>query len=437
MNIRPFLSKDYMIILSMLLFVPIAGEINFYPVNETFRVSLGPPIFFLFLLFLRNTAAIVPGFFTAIAVVVFRVFLDTLHADFYWVDSFEIHYPTFFFYFTYSLLFSLAKVQRFHEQPLIIFLFGIIIEILADTAEFIAQYFAFGVMVTKDSIFQILLIAFSHSFIVLGVFSMMKLYETRSRELEIRKRNEHMLLLISNLYEESVHLKKTLQNSEDITSKVFGLYREMKRLQSEHMDQVNPHLEKISKRLLEISGEVHEIKKDNQRIFAGLSKLISNESYVDYIEIGQIIKMIVRTNEKYAQLLGKEIDFHYSIQGEHPPYHIYTHLSIINNLVANAVEAIDGKGMLTIRVKALGQTVEFRIEDDGPGIPDKHRALIFKPGFTSKFDHTGKPSTGIGLTYVHDMVDKLGGTVVYERGQGGKGSVFTIQLPMKNVVERE
>ncbi len=46
---------------------------------------------------------------------------------------------------------------------------------------------------------------------------MMKLYEAQSRERHIKKQNEHMLMLISNLYEDAVHLKKTLQDAENIT----------------------------------------------------------------------------------------------------------------------------------------------------------------------------------------------------------------------------
>lgn len=45
---------------------------------------------------------------------------------------------------------------------------------------------------------------------------MMKLYEAQSRERHIKKQNEHMLMLISNLYEDAVHLK-TLQDAENIT----------------------------------------------------------------------------------------------------------------------------------------------------------------------------------------------------------------------------
>ncbi|MFC0560550.1 hypothetical protein [Halalkalibacter alkalisediminis] len=68
LNLYPLLRK----VLLMILFVPLAGEINFYPSNATVRVSLAPH-HFLFLLFLMNRT-IIPGFLTALAVVAYRIF---------------------------------------------------------------------------------------------------------------------------------------------------------------------------------------------------------------------------------------------------------------------------------------------------------------------------------------------------------------------------
>lgn len=79
-------------------------------------------------------------------------------------------------------------------------------------------------------------------------------------------------MIVSNLYEETVHLKKTLKTTEKVTNDSYQLYREMKGKDVQ-----------LSGRILRLAGEIHEVKKDNQRIFAGLSKLISNESLRDYM----------------------------------------------------------------------------------------------------------------------------------------------------------
>ena len=80
--------------------------------------------------------------------------------------------------------------------------------------------------------------------------------------------------------------------------------------------------------------------------------------------------------------------------------HVYTILSIINNLVSNSVEAIKGDGWIKLSICKTHELIEFKIEDDAGGIPENKKDLIFKPGYTTKYDNSGKPSTGMGLTYV-------------------------------------
>lgn len=58
------------------------------------------------------------------------------------------------------------------------------------------------------------------------------------------------------------------------------------------------------------------------------------------MSVHELVNIIIRANTKYARLLEKDIQFVYKIDGVHPHYHIYTILSIINNIVTNAVEAL-------------------------------------------------------------------------------------------------
>ncbi|MGM0779520.1 MAG: ATP-binding protein, partial [Bacillota bacterium] len=290
-----------------------------------------------------------------------------------------------------------------------------------------------GTTITAAALNGIMVIAMSHSFIVISFFNMLSLYEAQSREREIRKQNEQLLMLISNLYEESVYLKKTLKNTENITKKSYDLYKSL----SGWIDkQVSVPVGEYRQKALEIAGEVHEVKKDNQRIFSGLSKLISDKSIADYMDVHELVNIIVRANEKYADLLGKDILFVKTIKQAHPPYHVFTVLSIINNVVANAAEAIENKGRITISIDRHGLSVEFRISDDGPGISPKQKALLFMPGFTTKYDDAGNPSTGIGLSYVKEIVEQLDGDITFHEGPEGRGLIFIIRLPVIQLVDK-
>ncbi len=431
MNWNQLWKKDMSLLIILVLVVPIAGELNFHPFNDTFRVSFGTPIFFFLLLFLRKVPGAIAGLLVGLSVAIFRISLDwMLQGNFDLAESFYLRYPVFFYYFIYGSLFSLCRVNKFHQKPFIIGCLGISIEIIASMSELAFNHFLIlGTTITVSEVNKLIIIAVFRSFFALGFLNMMSLYETKLKEAQVRKENEKMLMHLSTLYVESVHLKKTLQNAELITQEAYQLYRNLQA--SNDTNDIEMH----SKKVLKIAGEVHEIKKDNQRIFAGLSKLLLDKNLSEYIEGHELTEMIVRINEKYAQLLGKEIAFSKNIEGEHNEYHVYTVLSILNNLVANAVEAIEGVGEVVINAYKQEGNVIFEVIDNGPGIAQKYKALVFKPGFTSKYDQTGTPSTGIGLSYIKEMVTELGGEVILQDRENEKGCKFVVWLPESSLTK--
>lgn len=422
--------KDVWIIIALMIIVPIAGELNFHPFDNIFRVSFGTPIFFFSLLYFRKISPVVLGLFVGAAVFIFRVGLDWIVlADFSLDHSISLRYPTFFYYLLYAFLFYLLRVNRF-QHPLLIGFFGITIEIASSLLELILQLFGIGSELTVGELNKIIIIAIFRSFFVLAFINMMKLYELRLKESRTRRENENMLMHLSNLYVESVYLKKTLQNAETITKESYHLYRNMNHV---NPDQGYP-IEDWGRKALRIAGEVHEIKKDNQRIFAGLSKLISSESLPEYMNVNELALIIIRSNQKYAALLGKKIEFVSKINGKHSNYHIYLMLSFINNLVANAVEAIEEKGTILISIDKDDDWIECKVSDNGPGVPSKYTELIFKPGFTSKYRGDGTPSTGIGLSYIKEMAEELGGKVTLSQKE--HECIFMIRLPVQSLVEK-
>ncbi|MCM2533662.1 sensor histidine kinase [Neobacillus pocheonensis] len=423
-------SKDYWILIALTVIIPIAGELNFHPFDNVFRVSFGTPIFFFSLLYYRKISPVVMGLLVGISVSAFRILLDWMvSADFSLVESITLRYPTFFYYFTFAFLFYLMRVNRF-QHPLLIGCFGITIEIVSSLVELMLYHlFVLGTTVTMGALNKIIIIAVFRSFFVLAFINMMKLYELRLKESQTRRENENMLKHLSNLYVESVYLKKTLQNAETITKESYTLYRNM----NDFIHIQGPPIKDWGKKALRIAGEVHEIKKDNQRIFAGLTKLISSESLPEYMNVHELAHMIVRINQKYAALLGKKIEFVSQIKGQHPNYHIYLMLSFINNLVANAVEAIENTGTITVSIEKEDNWIDCKVIDDGPGVPSKYKQLIFKPGFTSKYRGDGTPSTGMGLSYIKEMAEELGGEVKLLPRENG--CIFTVRLPILSLAE--
>jgi len=98
---------------------------------------------------------------------------------------------------------------------------------------------------------------------------------------------------------------------------------------------------------------------------------------------------------------------------------------VFQNLILNAVTAVDKEGAIALKTAAEGNRVKVTVEDSGRGIPQKHMGRIFDPLFTTKPE-----GTGLGLSISADIVKKLGGRISVESEQG-KGARFTVELPLQ------
>jgi len=97
---------------------------------------------------------------------------------------------------------------------------------------------------------------------------------------------------------------------------------------------------------------------------------------------------------------------------------------VLQNLVRNACEALEGGGHLRLSAVREGKTkVLISIDDDGPGIPPEVRAGLFKPFVTSK-----PGGTGLGLAIARKIVREHGGDMGTREGALG-GASFWIRLP--------
>jgi signal transduction histidine kinase len=99
------------------------------------------------------------------------------------------------------------------------------------------------------------------------------------------------------------------------------------------------------------------------------------------------------------------------------------------NLIDNAIDAMDGRGQLTLRTRFDDASVTVEVEDTGPGIPEALRASIFDPFVTSKPPGQG---TGLGLNITHTIVvQKHQGRIDVESEPGR--TRFIVRLPRSHV----
>ncbi|HSN66607.1 MAG TPA: ATP-binding protein, partial [Fusibacter sp.] len=169
--------------------------------------------------------------------------------------------------------------------------------------------------------------------------------------------------------------------------------------------------------------------KDYARVISGLEKSIK-ESPVYSMGIKEIIEIIISSNKKYALNRDVQVKFHHNIGFDFRTTDHLAVISILNNLVTNAIEAFDGKGKVSIEQFVEDNNVIFKIEDDGHGIEAQDLPLIFEAGFSTKFnENNGVMASGIGLTHVKYLVeDYLEGSIQVQ-SRKDELTHFTIAIP--------
>ena len=97
---------------------------------------------------------------------------------------------------------------------------------------------------------------------------------------------------------------------------------------------------------------------------------------------------------------------------------------VIENLIKNSIDAISGKGSITLQIHENEHDVMLDITDTGKGIDNKTQRRIFEPGFTSK-----DRGWGLGLPLAKRIVEQYhGGKLILKHSQVGVGTTFRIIL---------
>jgi two-component system sensor histidine kinase HydH len=93
---------------------------------------------------------------------------------------------------------------------------------------------------------------------------------------------------------------------------------------------------------------------------------------------------------------------------------------VFSNLIINAIQSMNNKGEINVRLLDKDEYIIIEIEDSGSGIPEENLEKIFDPLFTTK--QTG---TGLGLVTCKNIIEQHGGTISVT----SPPTIFTIKLP--------
>ena len=139
--------------------------------------------------------------------------------------------------------------------------------------------------------------------------------------------------------------------------------------------------------------------------------------------------LLGRLAEKFRVRIGSSgprIEF---IPAEKPVYILLDETLFtraLENVIKNGVEVSEESGRVLIRSTVTDGNWKIEISDEGPGIPQEVKELVFEPFYSTK-----AKGTGLGIPTAANALAAHGGKLeIAENHDGGKGTTFIISLPM-------
>lgn len=166
---------------------------------------------------------------------------------------------------------------------------------------------------------------------------------------------------------------------------------------------------------------ITEVEKDVNRLQT-IAERFSKIGSEPLLEERDIIEETLKTYDYLQSRTSKQV--HFSIQAPKHPVKVLLnpelHSWTIENLVKNAIDAMKGKGILTVIIEEKDKFVKIKVCDSGKGIPKAQFRKVFEPGFTTK-----KRGWGLGLSLTRRIVEEYHkGKIKVLSSEIGKGTIM-------------
>ena len=408
------------------LITALSSQLYFSAWVEGFRISASAILYpILLVTVMRESHRPYTGFVTCLCVAVLRILLDMTGGMGAW-EALTLEYPGGIFYLCYDALLCLFLRDRQWVTSRRQWISFFLCDFLSNTVNFLLSE-SFAGQLSGEYLIVLGWIALGRSCgASLILWAAHSYYQLLLHE-EHEHRYRRLFLMTANLKTELYFLQKDTEEVEQVMTRAYRLYEQLKE---------EPVPEELRSLALSIARDVHEIKKDNLRIIRGLEYEVEqaydheNMSLADLLHIlhhstGQLLSNECRDIRLECQC-GKNVNLR-----EH-----YRLLSVLKNLVTNAVEAIQsgtGKGCIRVSARVEGEELAILVEDDGPGIPKRSQKLLFEVGYSTKFDEeTGNIGRGVGLPAVRYIVEELKGSIQVE-SERGEGTRFQLRFPLREI----
>ena len=181
--------------------------------------------------------------------------------------------------------------------------------------------------------------------------------------------------------------------------------------------------------LLEAQGvdknSIEELNKDIDRLNTITDRFskIGSKPELHEVNMTQTVRDMI---DYLDSRVSKKVTINVTAEDESLTAHINKPLFswVIENIVKNAIDAMDGQGKLTLHLMYENNRACIDITDTGKGIPKHQWKTVFEPGFTTK-----KRGWGLGLSLVKRIITQYhNGRIYVKWSEAGKGTTFRIEL---------
>lgn len=411
--------------------VTLVSMVFVYPFDNQFRITLGVAALSTLLLYFPKLPAFRFSFACGIAIVTFRLTMSFLLGQNSLNASLMGQIPALAYYVTFGILFELFDIRNLIGNfPVLILLLSVtdavsnIVELLFRPALKFVGY--------EMALASVMLIAIVRSVISVYGYVLLKQYHSFVLVQDHLKRYSELMLMIAKLKTELFYLKKSSQDIESVMERSYWLYNQLKQ---EERDEEPLALN--AGKALEIARDIHEVKKDYTRVIAGIENVLKPSSREQCMNLSEVFYIIEQNIHRYLEGSRKNISVIFQHAEDFFTDRHYTIVSMINNLIMNAIEACGESGTIRVTQSRKDSNYVFQVEDDGIGINSAELLFLFKPGYSTKFSpKTGKMSTGLGLSHVKNLSESLGGSVTVSSARGA-GAKFVVTIPRERLVRED
>jgi signal transduction histidine kinase len=245
-------------------------------------------------------------------------------------------------------------------------------------------------------------------FLAIQMFVSFILTKLRQKNYELKVLNEELDFLV---YSVTHDLKSPMAS-------VQGLINLS--LNEEHRNQVDEYLTKMT----------FTLEKQN-RLIQNIIQTKRNQLKTVQLEEVSLAKLVEQSIQQHIYMEeAKGISFSQQIEVDRINTDELLLETIVNNLISNSIKHHDinkAKRYVAIHVKSLHENLIIKITDNGKGIDEGEKKLIFEKFYTSA---QNSKSFGLGLSIVKENVSKLSGAIAVD-SKKGVGTTFTINIPLK------